>query len=144
MKFKYRKIFVGSSKAFPQRTFVLRPIIPISIIHKKKSLRYEALVDSGSDYTLFPAALGKKLGINIESGQKESVSGVSGPALNIYFHHLVVEMGDYQFKVYAGFAENINQNFAILGQSSFFNVFKITFNSKKKEVEIIPSFLPGI
>lgn len=137
MKFKYRKVFVGPSLAFPQREFVLRPVIPISLLYKKKSLRYEALVDSGSDYILFPAALGKKLGINVESGQRESVSGVSGPALSIYFHHLVIEIGGHKFKVYVGFAENINQNFAILGQNSFFNVFKITFNLKKKEIEII-------
>jgi len=138
MKFKYRKIFVGPSLAFPQREFVLRPIIPISLIYKKKSLRYEALVDSGSDYVLFPAELGKKLGIDIESGKKESVSGVSGPALNIYFHHLVIEIAGHKFKVYAGFAENINQNFAILGQNSFFVTFIINFNLKKKELEIKP------
>ena len=138
MKFKYRKVFVGPSLAFPQREFVLRPVIPISLIYKKKSLRYEALIDSGSDYILFPAVLGKKLGINIESGKKESVSGVSGPALNIYFHQLVVEIGSYKFKVYAGFVDNINQNFAILGQKDFFDTFKIFFNLKKKEVEIIP------
>lgn len=138
MKFKYRKIYVGSSVAFPNREFVLRPVVPISLIYKKKALRYEALIDSGSDYILFPAALGKRLELNIESGRRESVSGVSGPALNIYFHHLVIEIGNHRVKVYAGFAENINQNFAILGQNSFFDSFKIIFNLKKKEVEVIP------
>ena len=138
MKFKYRKVFVGSSPVFPKRKFVFRPVIPISLIYKKKPLRYEALIDSGSDYTLFPSTLGKKLGINVESGKRESVSGVSGSALNIYFHNVFIEIAGYKFKVYAGFAENINQNFAILGRNGVFNNFKINFNLKKKEVEIIP------
>lgn len=136
MKFKYRKIFVGSSKAFPYRKFILRPVLPVSLIYEKKSLRYEALIDSGSDYTLFPAVLGRKLGVNIESGQKESVSGISGQALDIYFHHLAIEIGGQKLQVYAGFVDNINQNFAILGQQGFFSSFKTTFDFKKKIIEL--------
>lgn len=96
------------------------------------------MIDSGVDYTIFPAALGERLGLNIESGKKESVSGVSGVALVVYFHHLLLEMDGKKFKIYAGFSNNLNHNFAILGQNGFFNLFKVNLDFKRKEVQVNP------
>lgn len=136
IKFKYRKVAVAPSQAFPKRKYVPRPIIPLSIIIGGKRLRYEALIDSGADYTIFPAALGLLAGLNIKEGKKESIMGVSGSTMTVYFHHILVNVGGYEIKVYSGFAEAMNQDPGILGQSGFFNKFQVSFDLKKKEVEI--------
>lgn len=138
MKFKYRKVPANTSKAFPQRNFFLRPIIPISISFKDKSIRYEALVDSGADYNIFPAELGRILGIIIEKGDLNPVMGVSGNGIPVYFHKLDIEVGGWRYNVDIGFADNINQNQGILGQKGFFDLFKISFEYMKEDLEILP------
>jgi len=45
MKFRYKKY--GPS--------ILRPIIPIEIVYKDKSVPYEVLIDSGADFCIFDA-----------------------------------------------------------------------------------------
>lgn len=47
MKFKYRKTSISSP--FSERKTLVRPIIPISLKSGERSLRYEALIDSGAD-----------------------------------------------------------------------------------------------
>lgn len=136
MKFKYRKVSVSPSEAFPKRNHVLRPIIPLSIITKRRRVRYEALIDSGSDYTIFPKALEAILGLSPKKGKKESVVGVSGASLDVYFHHISIEVGGSEVKIYAGFAEAMNQDPGILGQNGFFDLFTVKFNLTKEEIEI--------
>ena len=136
MKFKYRKVSVSPSAAFPRRNHLLRPIIPLSIMTKSRRVRYEALIDSGADYTIFPAALGAILGLNPKKGKKESVVGVSGASLDVYFHHISIEVGGSEVKIYAGFAEAMNQDPGILGQNGYFDHFAVKFNLTKEEIEI--------
>ncbi len=136
MKFKYRQVAVDSSEAYPKRKFLLRPIIPISLKYKNKGVRFEALIDSGADYTVFPGGLGRMLGLNIESGKKDYITGVSGDTITIYFHQNIIEVGGLPFEIFAGFADGMNQSHGILGQNGFFENFKVKFDLGKKEVEV--------
>jgi len=69
MKFRYKKY--GP---------YLRPVIPIKLKHNNHFIWYEALVDSGADLCIFDAEIGGILGIRIEKGKKELVSGIAGQA----------------------------------------------------------------
>jgi len=50
MKFRYQKIAAKESEAFPERKFILRPVIPIILEYGEKKVGYRALIDSGADY----------------------------------------------------------------------------------------------
>ncbi len=59
--FKYRQINLPSP--FSHRKYLLRPIISLGLSYKKSSIRYEALIDSGADFSIFPIEIAQKLGI---------------------------------------------------------------------------------
>jgi hypothetical protein len=71
MKFKYKKFRVPPTVAFPERKYLLRPIIPILISYQNKTIGYEALLDSGADFCIFHAEIGEFLGVPILEGKKE-------------------------------------------------------------------------
>lgn len=138
MKFPYRRISVYSSPAFLKRDYLLRPIIPISLTKGDNKIRFEALIDSGADYTVFPGILGRLLEIEVESGKKDSIVGVSGESINVYFHNIIIEVGGWSFEIFAGFADKMNKAQAVLGQSGFFDLFIVKFDLVKREVELKP------
>ena len=64
MRFPYRKI--NLENPFNSKKFILRPIIPLSIKYQDKTLRFEALIDSGADFNIFPMEIAEKLGLDGE------------------------------------------------------------------------------
>jgi len=75
MKFRYQKIPAKESEAFPERKFILRPVIPIILEQASKKVGYRVLIDSGADYNIFHAAVGEILGLDIRLGKRKSLEG---------------------------------------------------------------------
>ena len=132
MKFPYRKI--NLKHPFSSKPFILRPIIPISLRFNNRSIRYEALIDSGADFNIFPLEIAENLGIKLERGKKIYFSSVSGDALDGVITDLVLELGSTRVETKVVFAQVGN---GVLGQYGFFDNFQIKFDLKKKEVEVI-------
>ena len=128
MKFSYKKYN-------PQ---VLRPVIPIEILRKNISVPYEVLVDSGSDTNIFDAQLTEILGLDLLSGKRAEVAGVTGEAEVFYVHELDIKVGGHLFKNTAvGFLKNIGQyGYGIVGQKGFFDIFVVKFDLVKEEIEL--------
>lgn len=83
-----------------------RPVIPLRIELDDQSLRYDVLVDSGSDVNVFDAAIAEVLGIDVELGERASLSGVTGVEQDIFFHEVVLQVGSLRpLKVRAGFTD---------------------------------------
>jgi len=93
MKFHYKKYS-------PE---ILRPVIPVVIKYKNKEVAYEALVDSGSDVNIFPAQLAEILGIDIKSGEKKEVWGITGVGEDYYIHSVELIVGGWSYDVKVGF-----------------------------------------
>ena len=126
MKFKYKKI----NGAF-------RPIIPIEILYKSNRVRYEVLVDSGADENIFDAQIGKILKINIESGEKKEVGGITGVVQPYYLHPVKIVVGGWDYNTTAGFLPNIARlGYGVVGQFGFFNIFIVKFDLLKEEIEL--------
>lgn len=132
MKFPYKKFLRG---AFPA---TVRPIIPLKLSYKGTTLAHEALVDSGSDLCLFDAEFGELLGIDIESGEKTEVGGVTGAAAPYYWHDVTLNVGGHYFQTRVGFMRAIASDYGILGQDGFFNFFVVKFDYRKEVVELSP------
>ena len=68
--------------------------------------------------------------------------GIEGKGVAAYFHDVVIEIGSWRYKAYTGFTDYgmVNapdqMSYGILGQSGFFERFKVSFDYKKREIEI--------
>src|SRR3989338_7612373 len=127
MKFRYKKF--GP---------FLRPVIPVKLTYENRSVWYEVLVDSGADLCIFDAEIGEVLGLVVEDGEPQRVSGVAGQTSTYYVHKVVMEVGGHPRKIKAGFLPNVAGacNYGIVGQNGFFDQFKVTFDFQKEEIEL--------
>lgn len=133
MKFKYRKI--NLSHPFSQKKYILRPIIPISLKSQESSIRDEALIDSGSDFNIFPVEIAEKLGINLKQCKRIYFSGVEDSTIEGYIASVLLSINHESFNTHVVFADLANTS-AILGQNGFFDVFVVKFNLRKEELEV--------
>lgn len=117
---------------------VLRPVIPIQIIHKGIIVFYEVLIDSGADSNIFSSDIADIFGINIESGEKGKVAGITGAVKTIYFHYLDLRIGGKLFKnVRVGFLKEMGEYaYGVVGQKGFFDIFVVKFDLINKVVEL--------
>jgi hypothetical protein len=88
---------------------------------------FEAVIDSGSSFCLFHSALGKAIGLDVESGELDETMGVSGAPTAIYRHTVSLHFLGNLFKIQAGFTQQLPLA-GLLGRSGFFEHFKITFD----------------
>jgi hypothetical protein len=127
MNFNYKKIALG----------VIRPVIPVYLHANNNLFGYEALIDSGADFNIFHAEIGRYLGLEIESGRPVKFGGIKGttPALG-YFHKVDLELGESKYKCEVAFSDQIaNYGYGVLGQVGFFDHFRIEFNFKEELIK---------
>jgi hypothetical protein len=129
MKFRYKKYATG----------LLRPVIPIEIIYKDKSVPYEVLIDSGADFCIFDAQIGEILGVPIEEDEQFEVAGITGEKEPIYLHLLEIKVGGWLYKIKAAFLRKIGPyGYGVVGQKGFFDNFIVRFDLLKEEIELKP------
>ncbi|MGZ8846020.1 MAG: aspartyl protease family protein [Pyrinomonadaceae bacterium] len=94
------------------------------------------LVDSGADVSLFHASIGRNLGIEIESGTYKEFEGIAGN-LEAYMHDVELQIQDFaeRVQIVAGFTESEGVD-AILGQTGFFENYRICFDLRRAKMEI--------
>ena len=130
MKFPYYKFREG----------VTRPVIEIEVSSNNKTLRYFSLIDSGADMNIFHADVGYALGIDIESGRKGYVAGITqGESQVHYTHQVILSVGGWKYETTVAFMPSLSKNgHGLLGQRDFFNLFKrVSFDFNKKEIELV-------
>ncbi|TSC83595.1 MAG: Uncharacterized protein G01um101413_973 [Parcubacteria group bacterium Gr01-1014_13] len=127
MKFKYKKYGPG----------ILRPVIPIEITYKDRSVPYEVLVDSGADFCIFDAEIGELLGIDVRNGEPQRVGGITGVIETYYVHPITIKVGSRPYSVGAGFLPNIARlGYGVVGQKGIFDIFVVKFDLLKEEIEL--------
>lgn len=97
--------------------------------HSKPSQRIVAITDTGSPYCLFDAAWGRAIGLKVDSGEKQEITGVvAGAKLDCYFHRISISVEDiWTLDIIAGFMDNFTVG-ALLGRRGFFDNFKVLFS----------------
>ncbi len=128
MKFRY-KVFGAES---------LRPVIPVALEYQGRRIRYDALIDSGADVSIFDAQIGELLGIDIEGGIEKSVSGFGdGTPESLYLHELTVRIEDEVFVIPVAFKRGFSRfGHGVLGQRGFFEKFIVSFDRSAETVEL--------
>lgn len=135
MKFKYRQVNLLSP--FSRKEKLLRPIISVSLKHKQRAIHYEALIDSGADFCIFPIEIGQRLGLNFENAKNIYFSGATGEPILGLVGRIFLQIGEITFNTKVVFAD-LYGKVALLGQYGFFDLCKIKFDFDNKEIEINP------
>jgi len=95
------------------------------------------LIDSGADFCIFHADVAEVLEIPIIKGKKIVFYGTGGIAQTAYFHNVQIEIGGWPIKLYCGFSYDMKSlPYGILGQTGFFDRFKVEFNYQIKRIEL--------
>ena len=111
--------------------------------HEKWTPRFQAVIDSGSPWCLFPTAIGDHLGIKISEGVESVIGGIlKGDTEAIYFHKIKIRVeNNWDIPVMAGFTKKLAIT-GILGRNGFFDNFTVKFDHSCKpphlEVDRIP------
>ncbi|PJE58206.1 MAG: hypothetical protein COU81_01975 [Candidatus Portnoybacteria bacterium CG10_big_fil_rev_8_21_14_0_10_36_7] len=115
-----------------------KPIIPVSLKHNKKELKYVALLDSGADFNIFHSEITEILDIDLTKLKKSTFGGINkGAAGSRYMTVIEIGVDGYTFDAPVYFSTDISLNgYGIVGQEGFFDKFKILFNREAKKIEL--------
>ena len=117
---------------------VLRPVIEIGIKHRRRSLRYDVLVDSGADIDVFNVELAEALGIELTAGGEAEVTGATGHVETVSIHILTLTVGARTYKAPVAFLASANP-YGLVGQRGFFDQFVVAFDLPHERLEITPA-----
>ena len=129
MKFRYK--YVGKGR---QGERVIRPIIPIKLINGDQVVRYEVLVDSGADTSIFHSEVADALGIRMTAGESSECMGATGGKARMYIHPIQIEVGGWRFDTKVAFADVLGLKGApgLAGQVGCFNLFTVNLIIKRR------------
>lgn len=87
--------------------------------------------------SFFDAELAKVLGLDLSSGEKHEVVGVTGVPVEYYVHTITVRVGGQECTMAVGFLEGLsNFGYGLVGQLGFFEAFIVRFDLLKEEIEL--------
>jgi hypothetical protein len=111
-------------------------------VNGDKSLSCLGLLDSGADHCTFPGVFMQALGITESNFPGEALKSPGGPA-DLHFHRIILDLKIAEpYPIYAAFNNGMNDWFvdqagvALLGQTGFFDKFKVTFDLPKNVFSI--------
>ncbi len=111
----------------------LYPIIPFLIGLGKDWIPVSAMVDSGAAISIFNADVGRALGIDIASGRKMEISGISGK-ISAFVHKIKLNIAEKEFEAEVVFTDELEVPINILGRRDAFGNFLIIFDESENRV----------
>jgi predicted aspartyl protease len=133
MKFKY------TAKWIDDYGISYTPRLPVIFSNPKTGAEIPlmSLVDSGASDTLLDPQVADLLGIQVTDGKKVVYGGVGGTVVG-YVHTLTIRVADdrHSFTVPCAFASTGGDVMALLGQTGFFEYYKVTFEKYKNEFSV--------
>jgi len=123
--------------SIPQNCFLDENYLKIRPKSPKKC-QTQAVIDSGADHCVFPAAYGRQLGIDIASGVHMPAVGLGGGD-NWYFHRIKcwveIEVQSWHWECSAAFSSNMdNLGIGLLGRMGFFELFEEVFFDQNNKI----------
>lgn len=139
LRVAYKSFPATPLEPFPNRQFVHRPVVDILLTFDRRSVEYQVLIDSGADFCIFHTEMADILGIPVAQGKKMTFYGTGGSPQTAYFHEVQIELGGWPMKLYCGFSSDMKSlPYGLLGQTGFFDRFKIEFDYQGKRIELKP------
>lgn len=107
------------------------PFVPITLSRLGKSVPAEALIDSGSPYSLITKEVGDILGLKTR-GAPTKICGIGGQETLVYPTDIDTELSGrkFAFKFYLPFKKS-GTPLTILGRDSIFEEFEVKFRQRE-------------
>lgn len=139
LRLNYQVIRAEPLDAFPNRHIVVRPVVDIRLLWNNRVTQYRVLIDSGADFCIFHSDIANFLKIPVKDGKKLTFYGTGGSPQIAYFHTIQIEIGGWPMDLYCGFSYDMQSlPYGLLGQTGFFDRFKIEFDYRNKRIELKP------
>ena len=149
MKFPYRQYHAAPSPTVPSG-ILHRPEVPLRIIGATGAVSVWALVDAGSDDTLFPLSVGQMIGATMDATQSWQVAGIGGQAVPIILGEVVLELTDgsrtFRWPAKIGLVDfaSPQDEIALVGHAGCLDYFRVTFDGHLRSLEIeVTTAFPG-
>jgi hypothetical protein len=109
------------------------PVVPIKLSRIGKEIVTDALIDSGSAFSVIYSDVGTQLGLPLR-GETITITGAGGKETILYTHSLDAEIADKRFVFKFGLpARRSDTPFTILGRDSIFENFEVKFRQKESK-----------
>ena len=140
----YRRYVSGSGIAH-------RPVGTVKIIGPRGVVRWDALVDTGSDITLLPSVIADDLGIDLAAAELSTIRGVGDQPVDVRDSGVELEITDgaqsFRWDAEVSFlvVDEGESHFALLGHQGGLSYFVATFDGVARTMELTPiSDFPGL
>ena len=122
----------------PSKPHFRRSVFDVELIGPSNTIKTIAIVDSGADNCLFNIEYAKVIGVDITKCDKEITIGVEGEGKDVFMTNLEIQVKDLdKIKIPVGFIDS-KSVIGLLGQSGFFDQYKIKFERNHNTFEINP------
>ena len=132
----------------PGETEKYRPMIRVELAHNESTAGFQALIDSGSDWTISFVEIGQTLGIDFTSQELKSdvekagikfndkIEGLTG-LCEVYTTPVILVFGDNEEQIIVRWLKkklDPGRDFpVILGQDSVFSLYDVHFSRRQKK-----------
>jgi len=97
-------------------------------------LDFQFIVDTGSTATILPSYIAKQMGINLNSLEEISMSGVEGTGVKSWLTKIKIRLGEKELSVNCFFVDNPEVPF-LLGRADLMSkIYSVVFDSKKQQI----------
>lgn len=128
-------IFPFQYKYLPEIGRVFAPNIKVGLKTIDGVIKYDFLVDTGSDLTTLPFYMAKKLEINLSRAKTSNTQGIGGHVVKTWLVKLPLIFSNETIFVRASIT-NENSTPFLLGRVDLLDVvYSWNFNAKKKTIE---------
>lgn len=111
---------------------IFRPIASVKFKSKENTwIKLRLYIDSGADITIIPLSFGRLLGLELKKEDIKQLTGVGGTSIPVVITEVEIKINDIVFPINIAWAleEDIPP---LLGRTSVFDKFVITFDQNKK------------
>ena len=133
MRYPYWKIAPEESG----EPWIRRPLVRVTLAGPIRELELTALIDSGSDYSLFHVDVAEALGIDLDSCTRNLVAGIEHVPAECFVADVSARV-EHLGPVTVPMMFWERQPISIIGQIGFFDSHRITFERNHDEFEITP------
>jgi hypothetical protein len=124
-----------------------RPVLSVTLIGPAASVPQDALLDTGSDYIIFPERVAGLLGIDLTNAPATGGSGIGSAGVMVRFAEVTLRIADAkeqrEWKAWVGFT-SAKSRYPVLGYAGFLQYFTATFHGDREEAELtVNGLYPG-
>jgi hypothetical protein len=133
MKYRYA---VVSGQTNVDGGYTKRPIVEVELSHGNQQRKFLALIDSGADQIMMPAAIAEALGIDCEQCPRRTSLGVSMEPIEGFVSHLTFRIA-HQVDAFDAPVVFIDTDVPVLlGREGFFDHYRVKFEQDHDTFEI--------